>query len=44
MLRDKDDEGSTPLLLGVGGGKIDVVQVLLEHDANVNEANNAKVS
>ncbi len=39
MLTDRDEEGSTPLLLGVGSGRREVVQQLIEHGADVNTAN-----
>ncbi len=39
MMQDRDEEGSTPLLLGVGSGKREVVRVLLDHEANVNTTN-----
>lgn len=42
MLRDKDDEGSTPLLLGVGSGRKEIVRILLDHKANVNTTNTVK--
>lgn len=41
-MRDVDDEGSTPLLLGVGSGKKDVVEFLLSCGAEVNTANKVR--
>ncbi len=39
MLKDRDEEGSTPLLLGVGSGKQEVVSILIDYNANVNSTN-----
>ena len=39
MTRDKDDDGATPLLLGVSKGGTDIVQLLLEYRANPNQKN-----
>ena len=43
MLKDTDEEGCTPLLLGVGSGSSDVVRLLLRHKAHVNVTTKALV-
>ena len=44
MLSDQDSEGSTPLLLGVGSGRVEIVRLLLKYNANINTKNHAKVT
>lgn len=39
MTHDKDDDGATPLLLGVGKGGTNIVQLLLNYQANPNQRN-----
>ena len=39
MTSDKDDDGATPLLLGVGKGGTDIVKLLLDYKANPNQCN-----
>jgi len=39
MMKDRDEEGSTPLLLGVGSGREEVARMLLERKADVNSSN-----
>lgn len=39
IMRDKDDDGSTPLLLAVGSGRSEIVKMLLERKDNVNTRN-----
>ena len=36
-MRDQDEEGSTPLLLGVGSGTTKVVEMLLENKATIRQ-------
>ena len=43
MLRDADEEGCTPLLLGVGSGRTAIVRLLLDHRANVNTTSKTMV-
>ena len=42
MMRDEDEEGSTPLLLGVGSGTTRVVELLVDNKANVNQHNKVR--
>ena len=39
MMKDLDEEGCSPLLLGVGSGQVDIVRLLLDKHANVNITN-----
>ncbi|TRY67514.1 hypothetical protein TCAL_06427 [Tigriopus californicus] len=39
IMRDKDDEGSTPLLLAVGSGRAEIVKMLMQRNDNVNTRN-----
>ena len=39
MTSDKDDDGATPLLLGVGKGGTDIVKLLLDYKADPNQYN-----
>jgi ankyrin repeat protein len=43
MTHDKDDDGATPLLLGVGKGGTSIVQLLLAYKANPNHKNKENV-
>ena len=43
MTHDKDDDGATPLLLGVGKGGTDIVRLLLSYRANPNQRNKENV-
>ena len=43
MTHDKDDDGATPLLLGVGKGGTDIVRLLLSFKANPNQRNKENV-
>jgi hypothetical protein len=38
FIDERDDEGRTPLLLAVAGGRLDMVRLLLEHGADPNAA------
>ena len=40
MVHDKDDDGSSPLLLGVGKGGTKIIKLLLSYKANPNQKNN----
>ena len=39
MVEDRDDDGATPLLLGVGKGGTDIVNLLLKFNANPHQKN-----
>ena len=39
MIHDKDDDGASPLFLGVGKGGTEIVQLLLSSKANPNQKN-----
>ena len=39
MCGDRDDDGATPLLLGVGKGGTDIVNLLLNFNANPHQKN-----
>ena len=43
MTQDRDDGGATPLLLAVGKGGTDIVQLLLSNHANPNQRNKENV-
>ena len=43
MCQDQDDDGATPLLLGVAKGGTKIVELLLEHGANPNQHNRENV-